>query len=483
MAMDAGTMIKGALDAEGIGHMAGFAKALWQQESGGSSGSDVVGAKTRSGEKARSPFQIMPATARAFGYKGSDDDLQRPEIAAPFVAKKIKEDFTRFGGNIADMAAAYYAGPRNVKKDAQGNYIGGPPPGVPGPSINEYVKSVMARIEGGEPIVSAFQPADTDATITQNFAERRRLLEESLTPLPEHAGMFDAIMAQIQGQQAPEPMAVPERTSNFGRALAAFTGGMNAVQTGSGQLAQNLQSQIAQNDAAASGAEELNYARKQAFDTQKENKLLDIKMKILEMKREDAVKRGDRDLALKIAEQELKLSEKLKKEKEDRDAQTSLEEDTRKQATELAKIEAQTQGRLKLVDRKAAIDDIGKDYDVPKSVASTMHDHRMAITTAYQTQMAALGGIASLPDAKAKQLRQELIDDLLESDRRQLEIYQNSAEGKAAAVVPPAAAAAPAAAPTYTEADSVGYFDKAAPTDTTGAAPAAAPAGRGRLKL
>jgi hypothetical protein len=475
--MDVRTMLQASLDAEGIGHLAPFAEAIWGQEGGHREDSDVVGAKTKSGEKARSPFQLMPATARGLGYKGTDEDLQRPEIAAPYMAKLLAQDFKRFNGDYGDMAAAYYSG--KAVKDASGRYVGGPPQGVPGPSTHEYAQQVLGRMgqTGGQAPVAQFQSADPDALIAENFAERRKLLEGSLTPTPEYAGMFNEIMARIEGQKAPEPMPVPSRPSALMRGIAGFAGGMNAVQTGSGQLAQNIASTIAGRDRDASEAEELNYARKQAFDSSKENKLLDLKMKILEMKRDDAVKRGDRDLALKIAEQELKLSEKLKKIRDEDEAKQKETEDSRKQANELEKIEAQTQGRLKVVDRRAAVESISGDYGVPKEIAQQMHDHRTAITTAFNTQMQALGGIASLSDAKAKQLREELMKDLLESDRLQLEIYHNSAAGKAAAakqVAPPVAAPAPAP----TAADSVGYYNTPAPTDS-----AAQPKGRGRLGL
>lgn len=473
--VDVRNILKDALDREGVGQLAPFAEAIWGQESSKASG-NVAGPTTSSGEKARSPFQIMPATARALGYTGSDSDLERPEVAAPFMAKLLAQDFKRFGGNYGDMAAAYYSG--DAKKDASGKYLGGPPAGVPGPSTDEYSRSILSRMGGqgqeGSPTMAAtFVPADTNKIIEDNFKDRQSILD-GLKPTAEYEGMFSDIANLINKQQAPAQQPVPQRVSPLARAIAGFAGGMNAVQTGNGQVLQNATNAIRQQDQEASNVEANNFSTKLQFDQNKQEQLLNLKMKILEMKRNEAIKAGDRDLALKMAEQELKLQAILKKEAEDSSNAQTDKEIAQKHKNELEEIDATTAGRLKAIDRKASVTSIMDGYGVPREVAQQMHDHRQAITLAFNTQMQALGSIASLPDAKAAQLRAELQQALLDSDKNLLDTYgaKQPAAPQAAPDAAPAApvSAAPALAPPDTAA--------AAQPDTSVARP-----GRGRLGL
>lgn len=475
---DLNKLVQDALDKEGVGSLGEVARAIWQQESGGSSAGNVRGVPVAShgGNMARSPFQIMPATARAYGFTGSDAELENPEVAAPIMAKKLAADYKKYG-NIPDTVAAYYQG--DNRKDSAGNYSG---KADNGPTTQEYVQQVLARAGQGANVAS-FVPQElqnqvSDEDIHKNFEERHAALTDSLKVNPEFESLLTEIANQIQGQQAPAPEAVPARTSTVGRAIAGFAGGMNAVQTGSGQLAQNLQNIITSKDNAAADTEQRNYARTQAFDEKKRDMLLDLKMKALEMRRDQAVKAGDAEKALKLAEAELKLGELIKKGDEERKNKADAEADARDQARELARVKEQNEGRLSAIDRRAQVKQIESDYGVPKEIAQKMHDTRVAIQQAFVTQMQALGTLAQLPDEKATMLRQQLRDELMQSDKQIYEEWANSPAGKAAesAQLPAPAIAPPAAqAPAAVDSTSEG-----APADTSLARPQEK---RGRLGL
>lgn len=102
-------------------------KAVVQVESGGNS-------SAVSGAGARGLMQLIDSTAAGLGVKDSYDPHQNALGGASY----LKQQLTRFGGNLSLALAAYNAGPAAVAK-----YAGVPPY----PETMNYVKSVQAAYQ------------------------------------------------------------------------------------------------------------------------------------------------------------------------------------------------------------------------------------------------------------------------------------------------------------------------------------------------
>jgi soluble lytic murein transglycosylase len=94
-------------------------------------------------------MQIMPATAEAMS-KGSSARLTRPELNIHLGAKYLKDQLASYGRSIPLTAAAYNAGPGNVKR-WQKSLAGLPQDefieSIPFRETREYVKKVVSTME------------------------------------------------------------------------------------------------------------------------------------------------------------------------------------------------------------------------------------------------------------------------------------------------------------------------------------------------
>jgi soluble lytic murein transglycosylase len=94
-------------------------------------------------------MQIMPATAEAMS-KGDSARLTRPEINIRLGAKYLKDQMATYGRSIPLTAAAYNAGPANVKR-WQKSLAGLPQDefieSIPFRETREYVKKVVSAME------------------------------------------------------------------------------------------------------------------------------------------------------------------------------------------------------------------------------------------------------------------------------------------------------------------------------------------------
>lgn len=65
--------------------------------------------------------QVLPSTARWMGFKGTDEELLKPEVNLEYVAKYLRYQLDRYENDIPEAIAAYNAG--SVKYREDGSYI------------------------------------------------------------------------------------------------------------------------------------------------------------------------------------------------------------------------------------------------------------------------------------------------------------------------------------------------------------------------
>lgn len=116
--------------------------------------SDVNSGESPKG--ALGPMQLMPDTARELGLtvdaaKGIDERTDMAK-AAPAAIKYIRQHLSDFGGDVAKAAAAYNAGPKNVKKAVAAAKEAGSPdewvyflpkPSETGPYIKRFTQALQ----------------------------------------------------------------------------------------------------------------------------------------------------------------------------------------------------------------------------------------------------------------------------------------------------------------------------------------------------
>lgn len=136
-----------------------FANALVAQESGGS----YTTVNKDSG--ALGKYQIMPFNLGYAGLKNTPEDIQKflgsPDLQDKAFSSMISELYTKYGGDLVKVAAAYYGGNGAASivgtpaaDKTQGKY----------PSINEYVTQVLGRIEGLNVSGSSVDPNNPNNT-------------------------------------------------------------------------------------------------------------------------------------------------------------------------------------------------------------------------------------------------------------------------------------------------------------------------------
>ncbi|MEM8825432.1 MAG: lytic transglycosylase domain-containing protein [Pseudomonadota bacterium] len=93
--------------------------------------------KATSPKGARGLMQVMPATARSLGHRGTDADLYDPVVSIELGAAYLRRLHGRFGNDLPLVIAAYNAGEGAVEK--YGRKI------PPYRETRNYVERVLAR--------------------------------------------------------------------------------------------------------------------------------------------------------------------------------------------------------------------------------------------------------------------------------------------------------------------------------------------------
>lgn len=97
--------------------------------------SDAVRYEPRLGESSMGIMQILPSTARSYGYIGENDWLLDPLNSLDWGAHILMDLWQKHRGNVPDIVAAYNAG--EPRRKADGSYIN---QAHVNKVMNEYVK-------------------------------------------------------------------------------------------------------------------------------------------------------------------------------------------------------------------------------------------------------------------------------------------------------------------------------------------------------
>ena len=131
-----------ALAAEGItGQLAGVARSIYKQESGGGKNTKTSNAGAVGG------MQILPTTFASVADKGWD--INDPMMNARAGIRYIKQMDKLAGGDPALIAAGYYGGPGGLQKAKQGIAVSDPR-NPNAPNTLQYGQQVAARLSGGK---------------------------------------------------------------------------------------------------------------------------------------------------------------------------------------------------------------------------------------------------------------------------------------------------------------------------------------------
>ncbi len=134
-------LFESALAAEGVsGKLAGVARSIYMQESGG-------GRNTKtSNQGARGGMQIIPATFKSVADK--EWNIDDPVHNARAGIRYLKQLDKQAGGDPALTAAGYYGGPGGLEKARRGVAVSDPK-NPKAPNTLQYAQQVVGRLGGG----------------------------------------------------------------------------------------------------------------------------------------------------------------------------------------------------------------------------------------------------------------------------------------------------------------------------------------------
>jgi len=146
--------------------------------------------------------------------------------------------------------------------------------------------------------------------------------------------MFEGLLGQIGGQQAPLARPLPADYSPTKTFLATFAGSLGTQLTRNPAILENIQRKLAERDQRRDAIADQNYAQDLLFNQDKSNKLISLRGKILENQIETMLAQGNAEGARIAAENLVKLKAQYEKDLE-----------KMKQAGETARVKMQVEAK------------------------------------------------------------------------------------------------------------------------------------------
>jgi hypothetical protein len=468
-------------------------RAIGGQESGGKTEGETTLNKDSG---AAGPFQVMPATARGMGFKGTDAQLRQAAENAKWAAKYLEEKFDTYKGNVFDTIASYYQG--DNERGKHGGYAAPAKKwasGVVYPSADDYVAQVAARMGlkytspgvgyadtiSGEPKVD-FQPADRDAIETSSNADIDKFQawmdQQKLSP--EVTALFEKALQDTDKSQGPTPRPVPNRPSLGGRLLSSFAGGLATNLSGNPQYKATADRTMAQMDAEAKATEDENFTSQEDFRLGKQKRRQALMDSLFEYQVKDHIKKGDVGSALKTMLQEEKIKSQFKaaeeKDKSSRDEQKQAAMLDRALKTE----EARGEERRKTLDHRVELrmKEEGMTKDEAMELEKGLDGVRDSFKE-YLRQMSPMEGGEGIDGDK--------LAEVMAAQAKALQLYGKKyrealAAGKPKPAVPQVAAPVMAVPPAGADSSAVNDSTVTQPQVAAPKAPAESPSDRVRRK-
>jgi hypothetical protein len=432
-------LIAAAAAEAGTPEIAPLMEAIVGQESGGSMRDDVINPDSG----ARGPFQVMPATARMYGFRGSDADLQRPDINARYSALKIADDYKKYKGNPDDVIAAYYQG-----DNSRGRHGGYRAPAKGGyPSTDEYVAQVKGRMGGTPSMAESMSnalapqaPADPDAAYKGGEADIQKMMEWLKTQQNQPAieELYQKHIGQTEQEQAPAPRPVPNAPSLGTRLLSGLAGGLASNITRNPQYFGASQGGLEDVQRKHDYANEMNERQYESHISEKTKRTRMLQDKLHEFQLGQLLDAGDTEKALKLMNTKASLEARYAKEAEAYKAQLKSEEQKQKLHDWLERDRKKEEERRKTVMARAQA--VFDQTDMPKAAQIAMQESLDAIQSEYQERRYQLR-IMEGGDGMTPEVAQQLHDEETKKIQAVVDAYikkypKTTAEGKALPATP-----------------------------------------------
>lgn len=446
-------------------------EAIHGQESGSSGSSDIVNKDSG----ARGPFQVMPATARMYGFKGSDKELQDPETNARYSALKIADDYKKYKGNADDVIAAYYQGDNRKVKFGNG-YVAQARDGYP--STDDYVKQVKGRMGGSmadamQQAVTTSAPADATGVSPQQGGEQdiAKLMEwlKTQQSQPQIEELYQKHISQNETQQEPADRPVPNAPSLGTRLLSGFSGGLASNITRNPDYLQNATAGLNDVQGKHDSATEANVLKHETFLTEKQKRTRALQDKLHEFHLGQLLDAGDTEKALKLMNTKASMEARYKKEAEDHTAGIKNEQQKQKLQDWLTRDSNREEERRKTMREKVA--SVASQTKMPEAAKVALQESLDSIQSEYKSrrdQMAVMQGGEGFTDETFHAMNDEEQAKIQQIIDAYMKKYApTNAEGKVQPTIPvmaphndtpfvPAAVDSttpnvPAAAPTHVE--------------------------------